>query len=1352
MDLTNVVRGVHTMGFRYTINCALVAVFCISISICGPAHGQQSQDAGLRKIPAPGPALDLPDENMDRGGTGACCLQTTCYDPQNSSMTEELCLIFGGVWNPGVDCASGVCDDENGGPCSAGFILDCAGNCAPIGWLGDGFCDDGTYDFNGVPIYFNCAEHGCDAGDCDDSVCDLPTWEGACCTDSGCQLLSYVDCLAIAGTYMGEYTQCNSQTCSCPPFFIPDCSGSCIPIYLLGDGQCQHGEFIDEYTYIGDPGIDVFNMLCPELACDSGDCIGGGCIGACCVNGTCLDGLTFDQCIDQGGTYRGALIQCQEISCDDSVRALLPTEYTLTIPNQGNSGNGLDDEGGIGFSCASHGNMMVVGHSDVQSASGNAHRLVAHIYHDGNQIATQTIYPPDIDINIAGRAVAVDTDGSSIVIAGGNYAVVYIESNGAWVEEEIIVADGVGFSSAAISGDYLYLGHPASNQVLVLTRSGGSWTEVTSIVSSTEDFSFGTTLSADANTLVVTDQDTVYAYDTATLTLQFTHPIYGQHDYRPRFALALGPLNDVEVDGDYFIVGDAGPADGSGFGHMFKKTGGAWASHQLLTPTVAGGRSIKTGYAVALHDGLAIVTAPQASEIEVQSGGAYLFGDIDGEWIEIARILDPSSVVNEGLGVSAAIGDQIWLGCSQTLYKLWGADVYESMQVATLPEHLWINESVGDVDVASNWFPDLPTAGSTATLSIQTRYTVTCSDGSLPFDNMDVGPGNPILDLSGTSSSLSGQIDVAGIGSMYSTLELLDGTLTAQGPVTIGGVLGTNTPGTIDLIGDAQIRALNSYVQNDLGTLSCQLNNSGKTPLVVEGDLVINGVLKITTDDDFVPPDGRSSITLVHSENAPSEGSDRFKLSIMPGRSDGKFYKLSYGDLGRGAYTIDITTETLPVDGSLSSPDEIGVTGQATDVLVQDLFSPDGGLDGFADIALTIDGSPGQLYLFVNDGAGGISLQTTYPTGNGPTAITSGDMDHDGIDDIIVTNGLDDTFQYWLNPDGDAATLVAESPITTGSMPSDIIAFDIDSDIDDDIVITCAGSGTPDPVTGEFYGVVQFFESDGTRGRALTSKQDLIVNKQPRGISPGEVDNPGDKQDDIIVTLSSGNQVVRLGNPGSGADWTIDQTVDVGDRPKDIEPLPIGGSIGTVFLVGNEGSNSMSVLASNAQGSLEVIASVDLQATPLDMTTVDMDGDSDRDLVILVNNELGNDIRVYRNDTDVLSNVGIALTLDDVLLDDGLPVLVSNGDTNNDGVDDLVSITGSSPGLRGGLETLSVRRGEQSVCAGDIDGDGTVNVIDLLSVISAWGSCDGCDQDTNGDGAVNVIDLLAIISAWGDCT
>ena len=48
---------------------------------------------------------------------------------------------------------------------------------------------------------------------------------------------------------------------------------------------------------------------------------------------------------------------------------------------------------------------------------------------------------------------------------------------------------------------------------------------------------------------------------------------------------------------------------------------------------------------------------------------------------------------------------------------------------------------------------------------------------------------------------------------------------------------------------------------------------------------------------------------------------------------------------------------------------------------------------------------------------------------------------------------------------------------------------------------------------------------------------------------------------------------------------------------------------------------------------------------------------------------------------------------------------------------------------------------------GDLNGDGLVDLLDLIQVISSWGPC-MCLQDFNGDGSVDLNDIIVIISHW----
>jgi hypothetical protein len=59
--------------------------------------------------------------------------------------------------------------------------------------------------------------------------------------------------------------------------------------------------------------------------------------------------------------------------------------------------------------------------------------------------------------------------------------------------------------------------------------------------------------------------------------------------------------------------------------------------------------------------------------------------------------------------------------------------------------------------------------------------------------------------------------------------------------------------------------------------------------------------------------------------------------------------------------------------------------------------------------------------------------------------------------------------------------------------------------------------------------------------------------------------------------------------------------------------------------------------------------------------------------------------------------------------------------------------------------------GELDTCPADLNGDGQVDVNDILAIVSAFGQCTGCPEDIDGDGQVGVNDLLTAIASWGGC-
>lgn len=79
-----------------------------------------------------------------------------------------------------------------------------------------------------------------------------------------------------------------------------------------------------------------------------------------------------------------------------------------------------------------------------------------------------------------------------------------------------------------------------------------------------------------------------------------------------------------------------------------------------------------------------------------------------------------------------------------------------------------------------------------------------------------------------------------------------------------------------------------------------------------------------------------------------------------------------------------------------------------------------------------------------------------------------------------------------------------------------------------------------------------------------------------------------------------------------------------------------------------------------------------------------------------------------------------------------------------------IRVGGHNGAMGDGLLTISCD--EIAACPADLNGDGVVDVSDLLELLGAWGPCPGCNADINSDGVVDVSDLLILLGEWGDCS
>ena len=91
---------------------------------------------------------------------------------------------------------------------------------------------------------------------------------------------------------------------------------------------------------------------------------------------------------------------------------------------------------------------------------------------------------------------------------------------------------------------------------------------------------------------------------------------------------------------------------------------------------------------------------------------------------------------------------------------------------------------------------------------------------------------------------------------------------------------------------------------------------------------------------------------------------------------------------------------------------------------------------------------------------------------------------------------------------------------------------------------------------------------------------------------------------------------------------------------------------------------------------------------------------------------------------------------------DGNPRFIESPDTPDTG-------SGVCPIVDMGADEF--QEGTPECCPWDLDGTGSVGILDLLALLAAWGTDPGGPPDFDGDGTVGILDLLTLIANWGPC-
>ncbi|MFQ5666316.1 MAG: FG-GAP-like repeat-containing protein [Candidatus Binatia bacterium] len=400
---------------------------------------------------------------------------------------------------------------------------------------------------------------------------------------------------------------------------------------------------------------------------------------------------------------------------------------------------------------------------------------------------------------------------------------------------------------------------------------------------------------------------------------------------------------------------------------------------------------------------------------------------------------------------------------------------------------------------------------------------------------------------------------------------------------------------------------------------------------------------------------------------------------------------------------------------------------------------------GDAGRACTVDNEcPDSRCLVLGAGSlGGVEDVIAEPN---PTDVASGDVDNDGLSDLILGHNNGDVVVYRAEPTVGFAPLPNQPLRAAGDVVA-VASGDFNADGRLDIVAVNKSTAN----ISMFVGVV---------AGGFSEARNYPVGADASAATVGDWNSDG--RSDVAVTRqvegSSGAVDILLADPDGSLAAPI--SFSVGTSPVDIDWGDFNKDGQLDLVVANSASDALSILIGNGDGTFHSATSLPSTGGPRAVAVADFDRDGFDDVAVA--RSVNSNVTVLYGDGQGgfpvagqplgVSGSAAGLAARD-LTGDMIPDLLVTDQVSNAVL--AFASTGSTRQLRD--ESVGVSRGPMAIVAADVDGDGRYDgvaanafVAGSASVLTNIGATPTLRGDANADEVVSSADALAVVRELGD--